>query len=678
MKKFKEYLQKRKSFLQSDLGQIIFLLFASLLAHGLFIPWLGLYGDDWSLLWLSYKAGSTNLFFPTNRFIQPYFYSFFTYFLDPVAWQWHILFFIIRFVSVLNLWMLLRTLWPNKKRIRIWVSLLFALYPGSLITYQPVAYWATYFQFSVLFASFWLMLVAIKDNGVRWGVLILSASFAVLNLYYLEYLYFLELLRIPILITYFLHRNYELNKYSKKILKISIPFLTIFLIVSINRIFVHKDATGYFRVNLENYVASPFAAIQFFSTRAIIDGIKSGLLAWFAPLTDSKLFIYSGSRSTLIFSFIACFLTLVIAIFINLAFGKSEERKISITAIFLGVLALIFGEAPLWLAELPIDIGVANSSRFSIPSAIGSAFLLYGLVTLLLNKNRLSNILLSIFCGSAFMMHLLSGNFFRKEWDLQNRFYWQIAWRMPDVEQGTTFIANELPFWTIGENSISAVLNWIYMEDSSPTDHIDYHFYYEKERFLRHFPEQKDTLFKKSHQAGIFSGNSSKLVAFWYKPPACLHIINEKWDKFNPDFPGYLRELAGHYPNEFIRSQGNSEVSLKNNPIFLEEQNDNFCYVYQKASLAAENENWDEVIDLMKSKYWEMPKINHASEHLPFIQALAYKNRYDDAFTLSHAIINIQDNYKPLICNFWNELNHDDSLDKETIKSFIETDLSCD
>ena len=210
-----------------------------------------------------------------------------------------------------------------------------------------------------------------------------------------------------------------------------------------------------------------------------------------------------------------------------------------------------------------------------------------------------------------------------------------------------------------------------------PTNHIDYYFYYEKERFFRHFPEQEDTPFTKSHQAGVFSGNSSKLVAFWYKPPACLRIINEKWDKYNPDFPGYLRELAVKYPNKLIQAQGNSENNLRNNPIFLEEQNDNFCYVYQKASLAAENGNWDEVLDLMESKYWEMPKINHASEHIPFIQAFAYKNRYDDAFALSQEIIDVDEDYQPLICGFWNELSRDDSLDKEIINAFIENELNC-
>ena len=81
MKRIKDAFKKRQNILSNNLGQIIFILLISLLAHGLFIPWLGLYGDDWSLLWLSYKAGSTASFFPANRFLFPYIYSLFSFFL---------------------------------------------------------------------------------------------------------------------------------------------------------------------------------------------------------------------------------------------------------------------------------------------------------------------------------------------------------------------------------------------------------------------------------------------------------------------------------------------------------------------------------------------------------------------------------------------------------------------
>ena len=678
MKRIRDAFQKHKNLFLTKHGQIIFLFLISMLTHGLFIPWMGLYGDDWSLLWLSYKAGSTALFFPANRFLLPYIYSLFSYFLNPVIREWHVLFFVIRFLSVLNLWILLKTLWPEKKQMWVWIPLLFALYPGSLITYQPITFWTVYLQFSFLFASFWLMLAAVNKNNKQWVFISLSAFFAILNLVLSEYLYFLELLRIPILIIYFLNRKLDLKETFRKAVKISIPFLLLFLAFSISRLAFHKSASGYYNVDLGNYFSDPFLTIQYFASKIVVNGIKSGLLAWFKPFFGSELFLYSGLRSILLLSFFTCCTSLIIFLFTTISFENDEEKNISLISIILGVIGLIFAGAPFWIADLPIDIGTANYSRFSIPAAFGSAFLIYGIVTLLLRKRQFSNIFLNVFCGSAVMMHLLSGNFFRNEWELQNRFFWELAWRIPAIDPGTTFFSNELQFWTIGENSISAVINWIYMEESIPIDHIDYYFYYDEGRFINQFPQEKDIPFERSHMAGVFFGNSSQLITFWYQPPACLHIVNEKWDKYNPDIPSHLRKIAENYPNEFIRSIGNSEKNLTENPNFTDENPNNFCFYYQKASLAAENNNWEEVVNLWNTSLGENQRPSYALERLPFIQGLVYTDQYEDSFVLSLEIMDISNSYKKLLCEFWGELSQDNSLDTEMINDFIENKLTCE
>ena len=245
MKRISDVFQKHKNILSGNLGEISFLFFISLIAHGLFLPWLGLYGDDWSLLWLSYRTGSTAMFFLENRYLFPYIYSLFSFFLGPNKSEWHILFFLIRFFSVVNLWIILKMLWPNKKQIRVWISLLFALYPGCLIIYQPITFWTVYLQFSILFISFWTMLEAVKnENNKRWVFIFVSVSFAYINLVLSEYLYFLELLRIPILLTYCANKKLNLKNVFIKIFWTSLPFLIVFAAVSIRRAIYHSAATS--------------------------------------------------------------------------------------------------------------------------------------------------------------------------------------------------------------------------------------------------------------------------------------------------------------------------------------------------------------------------------------------------------------------------------------------------
>jgi len=139
-----------------------------------------------------------------------------------------------------------------------------------------------------------------------------------------------------------------------------------------------------------------------------------------------------------------------------------------------------------------------------------------------------------------------------------------------------------------------------------------------------------------------------------------------------------LRAIAENYPNALIRPQGKSEITLNNDTLFSDEDTNSFCYFYQKASLAAENRNWDKVVSLWTTSLSENKKTSNASELLPFIQGLAHKNQYEDSFKLSLKILDNSKKYEPLVCEFWKELSLDDSLDKELIYGFIENKLSCD
>lgn len=77
-----------------------------------------------------------------------------------------------------------------------------------------------------------------------------------------------------------------------------------------------------------------------------------------------------------------------------------------------------------------------------------------------------------------------------------------------------------------------------------------------------------------------------------------LTYCQRKMDKYNPDILLFFLEIAENYPNEFIRSQGNSEKTLRITRFLWKKTQIFFCYFYQKASLAAENNNWKEVVNL--------------------------------------------------------------------------------
>jgi len=670
--------EKIRSFISSDIGHILSLITVAIVAHALFIPWMGFYGDDWSLIWWAERSGSTHLFFPENRFLLQYLYGFFTHILAPVPWQWHSFLFSIRLLSGFALWKLVQSIWPNQPTARWWISVLYILYPGSLITYQPITYWVIYLQLTILFVSLWLMMVSLESTKFKYGWLIISILLAGINLITSEYLFFMELIRYPLFFLYLQNTKGDNNptKQKNKYFWL-IPFLLVFLFAAGNRVMLHTTTeSSYYKIDISAYSAHPLETISNF-LKTMIENIRdAGLFTWIQPIFTEGTFTYSGKRSIVFIACIAASVMVGIAIVSSLRLSEKGKAR-SLLFIAIGLTMVVLGSAPFWIAGLPIEIGMENYSRFTIPSAVGSAFLIYGITNFVFKSNRLVVIFFSFLSGCAIFLHLIAGNFFRNEWEIQNRFYWEMAWRMPAVEPGTTFYINETPFTTLGENSLSAAINWIQMDAEPPVEYVDYYLYNRPERFSQQFPQQPDQPFTRSHMAGVFSGNSSNLLVMWYQPPACLQVLTNVWDFLNPDIPAYLRSMASRQNPHLIHSQGNSEILMRENPIFMEENSNSFCYFYQKASLAADNQDWETVNAYYHQALQNGYHPNHALERIPFISGFLHAGQYEQAFSLSTDVLDISKSYQPVLCNYYSYQSDDPQLDAQQIKLFINEYLNC-
>lgn len=676
---FQTILEKIHGYFSRDSFQVGFLFFITLISHGLFIPWLGLYGDDWGFLWLSYMARRPELLITDSRFLLPELYSLVAGILPPIPVYWHVFFFLMFFLNVYFLWLLLRTIWPDDKKTRIWVSLLYALYPGALTSLQPVTFWWIYFQFNLLFVSFILMLKSQLVSQRRFLLIFLSTLTMIGALMFSEYIFFMELVRLPIIFLFMRFRNEERVKAFSRSLKTYVPYLLTYAVLVVIRIFNQRQLSTYYRVDADQFISRPLDALFYFISRIFIDTGKNGLAAWIKPLFDPPMYENSGLYSLLLFISISV-LTMLIVMLVSFALSRKGNHlpEKSWLLIGLGVWGVILGNLPFWLGNLEIDVGVGIFSRFSIPAVFGSAFLVYGLLTFLAKKPRLCAVLFSLICGLGMLMHLLTGNLFRKEWEFQNRLYWEMTWRMPGIKPGMTFLSNVTPLWMVSENTLSAASNWIYMNEEPPVRYIDYYLYYDMEKFANEIPEEPDQEFILGHYSGIHKGNSSNIMVINHNPPACFMVVNNRWDLYNPDIPVHLRELAVKYPTDLIDPNGRAEESLRQNPIFQEENRSNICYYFHKASLAAEAEDWQKVLNLWDEANGQGLSPKFASEYVPFMQAFAHLGQYDQSFQMSRDVIDFFKFYQPMICDFWREMIKEGQMDNNLIMDFANNDLQCE
>ena len=127
-----------KAFIQKHFPAII-LLFFTVLAYGLLIPWLGFYWDDWPLAWFGKTLGPLGYIdvLAVDRPFLTGIYMLTTSFLPMKPIYWQIFALLVRWLCGLSVYWMLTQLWPKAKYQMLWVSLLFTIFPG--FKQQPIA-----------------------------------------------------------------------------------------------------------------------------------------------------------------------------------------------------------------------------------------------------------------------------------------------------------------------------------------------------------------------------------------------------------------------------------------------------------------------------------------------------------------------------------------------------------
>ncbi len=139
-------------------------------AYGLVIPWLGFYWDDWAFLYIRSQLGAEGLtrYFATNRPFIAWIPQLTIPLFGTTAWKWHVFMLVVRAISGISVWWLIRLVWKRKQWVAIWVALLFSIYPG--FDQQPIAinYSDFFLLFTFLILSFIFSIKALHSTKHAW------------------------------------------------------------------------------------------------------------------------------------------------------------------------------------------------------------------------------------------------------------------------------------------------------------------------------------------------------------------------------------------------------------------------------------------------------------------------------------------------------------------------------
>jgi hypothetical protein len=346
----------------------------------------------------------------------------------------------------------------------------------------------------------------------------------------------------------------------------------------------------------------------------------------------------------------------------------------------LGAFLLVVAGVPFYLTGLPVRLGFPND-RFTLPFIPGSALLLTGLLySLPLRKHWPRLLVAALLFGLAIGHHFANSTAYRRDWNVQKAFFWQLSWRAPGLVPGTTLVTNDLPLRFYSDNSLTAPLNWIY----APANHsqaMDYMLFYSSVRLKDDsrvaltpgLPIEVDYL------AATFSGSTDQVVVLYYQPPACLRILDGGIEQDNQFLPVQIRMAAVYLGSNAWILPEPADPAIPPRQYYGPEPARGWCYYYQKADLARQRQDWEQVAALGDQAFSLGDYPNDPAERLPFIEGYAHLERWQDALEQTRLAAQISPAIHPALCRLWQRIDQDfaDRDERQDIIQQVSTEIAC-
>lgn len=647
-----QLIARVRSLMSSKIGSLLVFFIICALSYGIFIPFLGFYWDDWGFVWMNEIHGAEGLtrYFSTNR---PFWASVFQFSLNLIGSKplyWHIFAFTMRFLNGIAFWWLLKLIWPKREYFALGVTLLFLVYPG--FSQQAVA--ITYSNFFIIqlmvILSFATMILAVdkKGNSYLWWSISLLLAFA--HQFIMEYFFALEILRLVILWIRF-DQLPGWKARAKKVFITYLPYLIISLAFIYWRVFVLAFQT-YQPSLIGDVTQSPISGISQFFVTVISDVISTGLINWFAAI--SVIFKSEAGMTTKLILFSAMVAAELIVFFsLSTKSRRYSNRRWLIEPFIFALLGLFAAGAPFWLTNLEIGFN-SISDRFAFPMMmVSSIFLGSILFYSFQNKPKLLNFSIAIFLMLGVGFQINSMSVFRQEWKSQQALYKQLEWRIPRLEPGTLILSEEMDFPHMSDNSFTGPFNWLFGGQMG-AENTNFLLAYIPLRIGVNIPEltpghpvRKDLL------VNLFEGSTSQVITIRYSPPGCVRVFDGSRDTLYPNISDELRDAIALSDSKAWITATPNNGSIPENIITLDQSANSWCYYFQKADLAAQFEDWDEVIRLGETAFTIGDTPNDPTERIPFVQGYAYTGDWARARELTLEIYRINKMTAPLICELW-------------------------
>jgi hypothetical protein len=614
------------------------ILFLAAVSAWTYLPWIhqiGYMNDDWYLMY-SAKAYGPRAFIdifsvdrPARAWVMMTTYTLFGD--NPL--YYNLSAYAFRLISALAFFWLLRMLWSRQQGVLLIAALFYLIYPGFLSQVNGIDYQSQMVSLAAALLSIALSVRAWFSNRLleKTALTIAATLLGWLYLGLVEYFLGFEFLRLGALLILANRANGSWQRRLQNGIKAWLPNIFIPLVFLTWRIFFFKSERGATDIDLqlENFSSSPLLVMFWWGVKLLADAVDVLWLAWGVPF--SNLLPVLRPRHILLGSAAAVLMTWVAYKLANVPPEVTDEGEKAVwhkEMLFLGAGMLIAGLIPIILVNREVDF--VNFTRYSLASSVGAALLISVLLFHFVASKHLRWMLIAILLTFSVLTHHANNFQASMRTKIMNEFWWQVSWRVPQIKKETTLVAN-YPIGNIQEDYfVWGPANLIYYPEPLNENRGIRPALFAAvlnnqivNKILVHSGKEYD-----NRRAIItYADYGNILILSRPSLESCVQLLDGAQPTLSASEENSIMLIA-----PFSRAENvllDAEFHVPPQVVFGDEPPHEWCYYYEKASLARQRGEWDEVIKLgeevLKKDFVPQDPI----EWMPFLQAYARKGNTD-------------------------------------------------
>ncbi len=634
------------------------LLLIGLISYGYALSSFGYFWDDWEVVFLLNTKNLPLLYgyFAFDRpFAWPYQLMYLVFGMNPIAW--HLVTLLLRWAGILLLYLTFKLLWPRYDSYFRWLGTLLIVYPGFLQQSISAAYNRHFMAFFLFALSIYLMALAVKHSRQAWFLFPLSWGLAFIQVFTIEYFVGLELIRPLILWMLIREENKkEIKSSFGKTIGLSLPYLVLLGFYFWWRLIVfpttisRTNYAGDFKM-FQDFQPSILAGMFTLFTRAFLDLVYSTLQVWLTGITGQAGFTFQSKAVWFAFG-AGIILAVLFALFQDVDNENEPNPSKSPASLFVfGFWAFVTSSISTWLTSKQLSGGGRYDDRFSLAVMFGAGLITVAFILWLIRTDK-RKIVLCLLLVLSITTQVLTVNKYRQDWLVQREYYWELAWRIPALMPNTAIISWEQPSESIPGYDASFALNVLFhgkvVKGSTP------YWFFTNDRFSNIDYRTGKPITNKDRNL-VFNGNSSESISVIHQGGnRCLQVLDSIYtgEPFYTSGQDQLLNISNA-----ARIVNDTNAVPPDPDIFGTEPAHNWCYYFEKADLARQDQDWQTVLSLEKQAKGQGLFPKFGPEYIPFIEAHAQSGDWQQAYTLSLAGQKLTTGLEPLMCANWDRLS---------------------